>query len=107
MPTEMHDTSGSLFFDSYIVLGFLILLNMLLAIILEAYAAVKQASIAKQTLSDDMKFLFDTSGRVLQRSEKVLSAEKLFTIVDQWMDSTEEVRGSWAAARLHFAVSLF
>ena len=89
--TEMHDTSGSLFFYSYIVLGFLILLNMLLAIILDAYSVVKSTAMASQTLSDDMKFLLNTTVREWKRPKDVMRARDLHLVVDAWMGSTEEV----------------
>ncbi len=65
--TEIHSASGSLFFYSYIVLGYLILLNMLLAIILDAYAEVKSTALASQSLADDVKFLWQTAMRAYQR----------------------------------------
>ena len=89
--TEMHTTSGALFFYSYIVLVFLILLNMLLAIIIDAYSHVKADSKRTQTLTDDIRFLLDTSTRALKRPEAMMSAVELHDIVGDWVDATEKV----------------
>ncbi len=65
--TEIHSGSGSLFFYSYVVVSYLILLNMLLAIILDAYSEVKSSATASQSLTNDFKFLWHTAVRSLQR----------------------------------------
>ena len=64
---------------------------MLLAIILDAYSVVKSTAMASQTLSDDMKFLFNTTVREWKRPKDVMRARDLHLVVDAWMGSTEEV----------------